>query len=123
MTKFLLLLRSSIEKDYSQLTPDDMQRIIQGYEKWAGSLAAENRLLAGQKLTDEGGCVLQPGAGSVSKKDGPYIETKEVVGGYYVIEADDQEHAVRLCEGHPNFEFGSIEIRQIDFMGGPEELA
>ena len=122
MTKFLLLLRASIEKDYSQFTPEDMQNVIQRYEAWAGALAAENRLLAGQKLTDEGGAVLHPGASGVTKKDGPYVETKEVVGGYYIVEADSYDHAVQLCEGHPNFEFGSIEIREIDFMGGPEEL-
>ena len=43
------------------------------------------------------------------------------LAGYYLLDADDYDHAVRLCEGHPNLEFGSIEIRQVDFMGGPED--
>lgn len=121
MTKFMLILRGATDVDYSQFTPEDMQKVIAGYESWAGGLAAEGRLHLGRKLTDEGGKVMQPAADGIQIKDGPYIETKEVVGGVYVIEADDYDHAVRLCEGHPNFSFGSIEIRELDFMGGPEE--
>jgi hypothetical protein len=121
MTKYMLILRSSIELDYSQYTPDDMQRVIQGYESWAGGLAAEGRLKLGYKLTDEGGKTMRPAKAGVTTKDGPYVETKEVVGGVYVIDADSYDHALKLCEGHPNFEFGSIEIRELDFMGQPED--
>ena len=99
-----------------------MQKIIEGYEAWAGGLAGEGRLHLGRKLMDEGGTVMQPGDdGAITVKDGPYQETKEVVGGVYVIEADNEKHAVELCQGHPNFRFGSIEIREIDFMGQPED--
>ena len=92
------------------------------YNAWGEKLEAEGRMQLGHKLTDGEGCVLDPQAdGSVTTKDGPYTETKEVVGGIYVIDADDYAHAARLCEGHPNFRFGSIEIRQLDFLGGPEE--
>ena len=56
----------------------------------------------------------------VTVKDGPYVESKEVVGGIYLIQADSYDHAVKLCQGHPNFRFGSIEVREIDFMGQPE---
>lgn len=122
MTQYMLILRASIEMDYSQITPADMQKVIEGYEKWAGGLAAEGRLKGGQKLTDEGGKVMHPQSdGSVTTKDGPYVETKEVVGGYYVIQADSYDHAVELCKGHPNFKFGTVEIRELDFMGQPEE--
>ncbi|MEL6716832.1 MAG: YciI family protein, partial [Planctomycetota bacterium] len=106
---------------YSEFSPDDMQRVLEAYDKWSSKLAEQNLLLGGQKLTDEGGKVLQPGAdGSIGVKDGPYVETKEVVGGYYLIKAESYEHAQELCDGHPNFGFGSIEIREIDFMGQPE---
>ena len=61
------------------------------------------------------------GKGGVTVKDGPYQETKEVVGGVYLIKAESYQHAVELCQGHPNFRFGTIEIREIDFMGQPED--
>lgn len=123
MTQFVLILRSDITQDYSAIPPEQFGEILAAYGAWSAKLAGEGRLKLGHKLTDEGGRVLQPESGGkrVTSKDGPYVETKEVVGGLYVIEADDYDHAARLCEGHPNFRFGSIEIRQVDFLGGPED--
>jgi len=121
MPKFLLILRSDTTKDYSDYTPDRMQQVLEQYLAWAGGLAKEGRMHLGRKLTDEGGKVIVPAGKGVEVRDGPYIETKEVVGGVYVISADSYDHAVALCREHPNLQFGSIEIREIDFMGGPEE--
>ncbi|MCB9915514.1 MAG: transcription initiation protein [Planctomycetes bacterium] len=122
MAKFMLILRSDVTQDYSDISPEQFGEILAAYNAWGAKLEAEGRLQLGRKLTDEGGCVLQPQAnGTVTTKDGPYVETKEVIGGVYVIDADDYAHAAKLCEGHPNFRFGSIEIRQLDFMGGPEQ--
>ena len=118
MPKFMLALRGEANPDYSQFSPEDMQKIIQEYDAWAGKLASQGLLLDGEKLTDEGGMVMMPEEdGSVTIKDGPYLETKEVLGGIYLIKANDYAHAAELCQGHPNFRFGSIEIRQIDPMG------
>jgi len=123
MAKFILILRSDITQDYSSITPDQFGAILAAYGAWGAKLAQEGRMQLGRKLMDEGGRVLTPvnGGARVTSKDGPYVETKEVVGGVYIIDADDYDHAARLCQGHPNFRFGSIEIRQIDFMGEPEE--
>ncbi|MGK0302073.1 MAG: hypothetical protein ACI89X_002955 [Planctomycetota bacterium] len=77
-----------------------------------------DRLSISRKLTDEGGRVIQQD-GEV--KDGLYVESKEVVGGVYMLQADNYDHAVKLCDGHPNFRSGSIEVRQVDFMGDPED--
>ena len=120
MPKFLLILRGDAQADYSKFTPADFEKILGEYQAWSGKLAAQGRLELGHKLTDEGGKVLSPKAGKVTAKDGPYVESKEVVGGVYLIKADSYDHAAKLCENHPNFRFGSIEIRQIDTMGGPE---
>lgn len=121
MPKYLLILRSDVTADYSSLTPDDFGQILAAYQAWGEKLQKQGRLELGKKLMDEGGKVMQPKDGKITIKDGPYVETKEVVGGVYMLKADSYDHAVRLCEGHPNFRFGSIEIRQVDFMGGPED--
>lgn len=121
MPKFMLVLRADITVDYSKLTPDDFAQILAEYEAWGAKLAAEGRLDLGKKLTDQGGKVIWPKGKRTEVKDGPYVESKEVVGGVYVLKADDYDHAVRLCAGHPNLRFGSIEVREIDFMGQPEE--
>ena len=116
MPKFLLILRSDITADYSSLTPEDFGEILAGYHAWGERMG--ERLGIGRKLMDEGGRVVQQ-SGEV--KDGPYVESKEVVGGIYVLQADNYDHAVKLCEGHPTYRFGSIEIGEVDWMGGPEE--
>lgn len=119
MSQFILILRSDITKDYSNITPEEFGGILAAYQAWGQSLAEEGRMKDGFKLTEEGGRVLSPDANgeNVALKDGPYVETKEVIGGVYIIEADSYEHAVQLCEGHPNYRFGSIEIREVDMMG------
>jgi len=120
MAKYLLILRGDATADYSKFTPGDFEQILTEYSNWAGKLAQEGRLELGHKLTDQGGKVMHPQGAKVTVKDGPYVESKEVVGGIYLIKADSYDHAVKLCQGHPNFRFGSIEVREIDFMGQPE---
>ena len=46
--------------------------------------------------------------------DGPYAETKEVLGGILVLEADDLNHAVQIMSRHPGLAFGFFEIRPLD---------
>ena len=121
MPKFMLILRGDVTADYSAMTPDDFAKILGEYEAWGNKLGAEGRLDGGNKLTDQGGKVIWPRGKKVEVKDGPYVESKEVVGGYYILKADSYEHAVKLCDGHPNLRFGSIEVREVDFLGGPED--
>jgi hypothetical protein len=121
MPKYLLILRTDVTVDYSKLTPADFEKILGEYQTWGAKMGAEGRLQLGHKLTDQGGKVITSKAGKTTVKDGPYVETKEVVGGVYLIKADSYDHAVKLCQNHPNFRFGSIEVREIDFMGQPEE--
>ena len=52
--------------------------------------------------------------GKTRTTDGPYSETKEILGGYYTIEAANYDEAVRLALSHPHLEHGgAIEIRQV----------
>jgi hypothetical protein len=52
----------------------------------------------------------------MSSTDGPFMETKEVLGGFYVIEAEDIEAATRIAATNPMARLGSIEVRpMVDF--------
>ncbi len=118
MTHYMLILRSD-PSGYADLTPAQMQDLIERFGAWGGKLAQEGRLTDGKKLTDEGGRVLVKAGGRLQVKDGPYGETKEIVGGVYFIKADSYDHAVKLAQGQPNLDLkgGSIEIREVDWMG------
>jgi hypothetical protein len=52
--------------------------------------------------------------GKVSVTDGPFAETKEVLGGFYVIEARDLNEAIQLASQSPSLRAGSVEVRPID---------
>ncbi len=78
-------------------------------------------------LREEGhfkdGCALMPAhlaatvrsrAGQVTVTDGPFAETKEMLGGLLFLEAHDLNHAITLMSKHPGTEFGSFEIRPVN---------
>lgn len=53
-------------------------------------------------------------SGEVSVTDGPFAETKETLGGFFLIEAADLEEAVRIAEDWPSARLGSIEVRPVE---------
>ena len=53
--------------------------------------------------------------------DGPFAETKEVLAGFNLLEADSLEEAVRIAEGFPWSRFGSIEVRPLEDMDAERE--
>ena len=91
-----------------------MQATIDQYSAWAGRIAQAGKLRAGEKLRDTGWRVLT--ANGVM--DGPYSESKEFIGGFYMIEARDYDEAVALCRDHPHLAFGSVEIRETEPIRG-----
>ena len=55
--------------------------------------------------------------GELRVLDGPFSETKEIIGGYFAIQAEDYDEAVRLAEGCPHLDYGGlIELRQVDAL-------
>jgi len=115
MPQFMLLLHET-PGTYAKLSPTEIQAIIEKYAAWTGKLAAAGKLVGGHKLKEEGGKALAKAGDRVTVVDGPYSETKEVVGGYYLIEAADYAEAVELARGCPHVHYGRIEVRQVDLV-------
>lgn len=110
MKKFLLLLHEDIEK-MSQLSPREMGNLVQEHTAWANKLAESGNLISGDGLNDDG--VTIKGKDSVIK-DGPYMESKEIIGGYYLIQAEQLEDVVKIARECPCHHWGgTTEIRQI----------
>jgi hypothetical protein len=119
MAKFLLLLRDNPANFRNNLSPAEIQRIIGEYRAWAEGLRARNQLHASNKLFDDAGKVVRHDGTGVTLKDGPYSETKEIVGGFFLIEAPDYAAAVEIARTCPHMRpanKGSIEVRQIQEM-------
>ena len=107
----LLLYDGPANQDFS---PDEMQNIIEKYRSWRDGLAKAGRLIGGEKLTDGEGRVLSRTNGQVRVLDGPFSETKEVIGGYFAITAADYDEAVTVARDCPHLEYGTVELRQVD---------
>lgn len=116
MPKYILLLHET-PGDFAHLSPEQMQAIVEKYSAWLGGLQAAGRMAGGEKLKDDGGLHLRHTdrtTGQLAIQDGPYSETKEVLGGYFLIEAADRDEAVEIARGCPHLENGWIELREID---------
>jgi hypothetical protein len=116
MPKYMLLLHDN-PNAFANVSPEAMQRVVEKYIAWGKKLREAGVMRAGDKLTDEPGRVMRRKDGQVHVTDGPYSESKELLGGYYMIEADTYDKAVELARDCPQLEFGgTIEVRQVDVM-------
>jgi hypothetical protein len=111
MPQYALLLRGESSR-FAGFSPEEMQKTIQRYGDWRRSL--QNRIIMGQKLKDAEGRVMRTENSKPVVKDGPFAEAKEVMGGFFVVEAENYDQAVELAKTCPHMDFGSIEVREIE---------
>lgn len=110
MPKFMLLLFDN-PSDYAGFTPDQMQQVVKDYGAWAQEMGKAGKLVSGDKLADEGGKVIT----QAGVTDGPFAESKEVLGGYFIVNAESYGEAVELARNSPHVKYGaSTHVRQID---------
>jgi hypothetical protein len=109
MATFMLLLKGG---EFSGYSPEDAQKILEDYMGWSQKLRAQGKYKGGDELKD-GGRVLSVKDGRVV--DGPFTETKEVVGGYFLIEEPNVEAAIATAKDCPHLKYkGSVEVREIN---------
>ena len=111
MQEFLLIFRRESTGQGAPLSPEQIQAMMKPWQDWIGSIAAQNKLVtAGNRLAPEGN-VVKP---NNVITNGPYVETKEAVGGYTIVKADSLEEATEMSKGCPIlFAGGSVEVRAI----------
>jgi hypothetical protein len=81
---------------------------------YAEELKASGQLVMGQPLTLPNEAItVQVRDGKMSSTDGPFMETKEMLGGFTVIEARDLNEAVQVAARHPYAKLGFIEVRPV----------
>jgi hypothetical protein len=115
MPQFLVLARGAgIDPRRS---PDEMQKIVEKYRVWTEGIRRAGRLLQGEKLRRNEGRVVRRIDGEMMVTDGPYVESKEFLGGFWIIEGASYDEVVKLVSDSPHLAAGSLEIRQIEEMG------
>lgn len=115
MARFLILAYENADV-FADVSPEQAQSIIQRYMAWSAGLREGGHLIHSDKLKDgEGRCVQRSGD-EIVVRDGPYAETKEVIGGFWLIEAEDYDHALALTRDCPHIDFAPLVVRQVDVL-------
>jgi len=122
MPQYIILLYDDPKK-FTELSPQEMQEAFKKYYGWGQKMREQGRLTGSNKLTDGAGRVLR-GKSPMRVTDGPFTEGKEVLGGYYIFNADSYEHAIDLTRDHPQLEYGgTVEVREIQVLTPPSQNA
>jgi hypothetical protein len=116
MAEYMVLLHED-PAVFGKLSPTQIQALIGKYSQWVGGLRAKGHVSLGKKLKDEGGRHLRADKGRMLASDGPYTEGKDIVSGFFILNADSYEQAQALLAGGPHFDFGWIELREVDDVG------
>jgi hypothetical protein len=115
MPKFLVLARGAgMDPRWS---PEEMQKTIEKYREWTDRIRKAGKLLHGEKLRSPEGRVVRRQGGELVVTDGPYAESKEFLGGFWIIEAASYDEMIKLVGDSPHLASGSLEVRQIEEMG------
>ena len=108
-----LLLIGSDDKNQTAPPKAEMEAIVQGHARFAQELRATGKMVHAERLRpDSDGSRIRVKAGQRQVMDGPFTETKEALGGYYVIEAADLDEALSIAKEVPA-PFGGVEVRPI----------
>jgi len=106
---YMLLFRGT--DWYKTLSPDQIQNVMAQWGAWFNGLAQEGKLKAGQPLERE---VKVVSGKNRTVSDGPFAESKEAVGGYFLLTVDNFDDAVAIARDCPGLEYGiSVEVRPV----------
>lgn len=115
--RYMLLIYSD-PAAYETMTEDDGARMMADYFAFTQRIVESGEFVAGdplQAVTTATTVRMRGGARTIT--DGPFAETKEVLGGYYLVDCADLDRALELAAMIPDVVTGSVEVRPIQELG------
>ncbi len=109
-----LLMICTDENAIAAQSPEESAAMLGRYGTWAEEMGSRGVLQGGERLrptTDA--TTVQVHDGEVLTTDGPFAETKEQIGGYFVVDCKDLDEAIEVAAKLPAAEHGTIEVRPI----------
>jgi hypothetical protein len=95
---------------YKGLSPEEMQQVGDKWMAWFKGLMADGRAIAGNPLEREGKIV----SGKRVVSDGPFAESKETIGGYFLLKVKTMDEAVAIAKDCPGLPYGiRVEVRAV----------
>ena len=111
--RYLLLIYGD-ESAYATATPEGMQNEIAAYGVFSEAIAAEGIMRGGEALQlSDTATTVRVREGETLLSDGPFAETHEQLGGFYMIECDTVDEAIGAAKRIPGALNGSVEVRPI----------
>ena len=94
------------------LSPEEIQEVVKQMYTWLDRLTAEGKAKGGKPLFPEGKVVSQKKGRSVS--DGPFAESKEAIGGFFLLEVASLDEAAEIAKEFPGLNYGAtVEVRPV----------
>lgn len=108
-------------EEFAAMAPGDVQKLVSQCPPLDAQMQATGKMLVSASLGDHDRWrTLRPQGGQTKLTDGPYTEAKEMVGGLFIIEADNEDEALRIASMHPAAQLGeqcgwAVELIPLDF--------
>jgi hypothetical protein len=113
MAKFLLTLWED-QGNWAQASEEDMAKQYQAYQDLTDEMRAAGTFVSGEGVKPvETARTVRVRDGEITSTDGPFVETKEQLGGFYVIECADEDQAIRWAAKVPAAATGAIDVRPV----------
>ena len=118
--KYLCLIYDD-EKNWVNLSQPEMDAVFAEHEAFSQGIRARGQYVAGEALhPSTAATTVRVRNGKTTTTDGPFAETKEQLGGFYIVEAADLNEALQIAARIPEAKSGSIEVRPVmDFSQQP----
>jgi hypothetical protein len=108
-----------IHHEADGLSASELSQMMQEYIAFSQDLMKSGKLKAGDRLESSGtATTVRVRNGKTVTTDGPFAETKEQLGGYYLVEAKDRNEAIAIAARIPGARVGSIEVRSVASVPG-----
>jgi hypothetical protein len=109
MNEFMMIFRNDYTPNFKP-SPEQMQESIKQWQDWIGGIAAQGKFIGTNRLGFQGKTLKSNNVVT----DGPYVEVKEIVGGYIIVKADNLDQALKMANGCPILNIGgSVEVRDV----------
>ena len=111
--KYLCLIYEN-EKNWETMPQSDAEAIMKEYFAFTEDIRKNGKYVAGEALQPTPtATTVRVRNGKISTTDGPFVETKEQLGGFYLIDAKDLNDAIQVAARIPSARLGSIEVRPV----------
>jgi hypothetical protein len=118
-----LLLIYDTEKIWADMPPEESGKLFGEYMQFSKEIRESGHFIAGEALQPvHTATTVRTRNGKTTSTDGPFAETREQLGGFYMINAKDLDEATAIAARIPSARYGSIEVRPVQVFDQPASM-